>query len=103
MQKLLLFNADNRPFAVSLIEQIFRSESGFQEVRFNEPGGAAIEADYLDGPDYTIVRLSGNRETISLSGTTDAALRAALILQRHLSASLRIIDLDYSFDLLLQD
>jgi hypothetical protein len=103
MQSLLLFNSDERPFAVDAIHSIFQSESGFQDVRFNEPGGAVVEAVYVELQDWTIVRLSGNRETISLSGTTDAALRAALILQRHLLTPLRIIDSDYAFDLVLSD
>lgn len=103
MQKLLLYYPDNRQFAVEPIQRIFQSENGFQSVRFNEPGGAIIEADYIEGQDSTIVGLSGNRETISLSGTSDAPLRAALILQRHLRGPLRIIDLDYSFDLALGD
>ena len=39
MQSLLLFNTDNRPFAVELIQRIFQSENGFRDVRFDEPGG----------------------------------------------------------------
>ncbi len=103
MQWFLLYTQDSRPFAVDAIQQIFQSENRFYDVRFNEPGGAAIEADYVEENDSTIVRLSGNLETMSLSGTSDAALRVALILQRRLQAPLRIIDLDYSFDLALED
>jgi hypothetical protein len=103
MQMLLLLNSDNRPFTVEQIHEAFQSESRFHEVRFNTPGGSAIEADYVDGQDSTIVRLDDDLETVSLSGQTDAALRAALILQRHLQGQLRIIDLDYAFDLVLSD
>jgi len=101
MQSLLVFNSDDRPFAVEPVAHILQSENGFRDMRFNEPGGAAIEAVYDQIDDYTIVRLTGDRETISLSGTTDAALRAVLILQRRLPGPLRIIDTDYSFDLAL--
>jgi hypothetical protein len=38
-----------------------------------------------------------------LSGTTNAALRAALVLQRHLQSPLRITDLDFAFDFVLSD
>ncbi len=101
MQMLLLFNSDNRPFDVERIHDIFRSESKFHEVRFNTPGGSVIEADYIDGQDSTIVRLGDDLETVSLSGQTDAALHAALIVQSHLQSPIRIIDLDYAFDLVL--
>ena len=103
MQSLLLFRPDNQVFAVESLERIFESENGFRDVRFNEPGGALIEAIYAADQDWTIVRLSGNGETISLSGQTDAALQAALVLQGHLSAPMRIIDSDYGFDLILSD
>jgi hypothetical protein len=103
MQMLILFNSDHRPFDRQQIHDIFRSESKFHEVRFNTPGGSTIEADYVDGQDSTIVRLSDDLETLSLSGQTDAALHAAMILQRHLQGTIRIIDLDYAFDLSLAD
>jgi hypothetical protein len=103
MQSLLLFNSDDQPFAVEVIQRIFQSESGFGEVRYNTPVGSPIEADYVENKDFTVVEVSGNRATISISGTTDAALRAALILQSRLDAPLRIIDLDYSFDLELRN
>ena len=57
----------------------------------------------IEGGDFTMVELSPERDTISISGITDAALRAALIVQGHLDVPLRIIDLDYSFDLSLED
>jgi len=103
MHNILRFNSDEQPFEVEAIKRVFRSEGGFRDVRLNEPGGAVIEADYVEPQDRTIVRLSGDLETISLSGTSDAALRAALILQSHLDGPLRIIDTDYSFDLILKD
>ena len=103
MQMLLLYYPDNRLFAAESIQRIFESESGFRHVRFNEPGGALIEAIYVGDQDSTIVRLSGNRKTVSLSGQTDATLRAALIVQSHLQGPIRIIDLDYAFDLVLSD
>lgn len=101
MTDLLLLDPDDGTFETAEIERIFQSNSGFRDVRFNEPGGAIIEADYVEPEDWTIVGLSGSRESISLSGTTDAALRAALILQRDFARPLRIIDSDYSFDLIL--
>ena len=103
MHNILLFNSDNQPFDAKALERIFQSERGFRDVRLNEPGGAAIEADYIEPEDSTIVGLSGSRKSISLSGTSDAALRAALILQNKLGTPLRMVDTDYSFDLILRD
>jgi hypothetical protein len=103
MQMLLLYNDENRPFAADVIRNVFKSEKGFQDVRSEGLVGSVVEADYVDGRDSTIVRLSDNLETISLSGTSDTAIRAALALQGHLQEPLHIIDLDYSFDLVLKD
>ncbi len=103
MQSLLLFNTDKRPFTVEAIQRIFKSVPGFGEIRYNTPVGTPIEANYVEDDDFTLVDLSVECDTISISGTTNAALRAALILQRHLDAPLRIIDLDYSFDLVLRN
>ena len=103
MQSLLLINSDTQPFSVDAIQHIFQSVREFVEVRYDTPVGTPIEADYVEGQDFTMVDLSPDYKAISISGTTDAALRAALIMQRHLGVPLRIIDLDYSFDLLLRD
>jgi hypothetical protein len=103
MQNTLLFNSDMRPFEVEAIERVFQLEEGFVQVRYSTPIGTPIEADFVEGQDSTIVRLSGNRNRISLSGTSDAALRAALILRKHLDTPLRMVDTDYSFDLILRD
>jgi hypothetical protein len=103
MQSLLLINDDKRLFAVEALQNIFKSVRGFGEIRHNTPVGIPIEADYAEGDDFTMIELSSERDAISISGTTDAALSAALIIQRHLDIPLRIIDLDYSFDLPLQE
>ncbi len=103
MQMLLLYYSDDRLFAAETIQRIFESGSGFRDVRFNEPGGAVIEAIYFEDQGSTIVRLSGNRKSVSLSGQTDAALHAALIMQNHLQGPIRIIDLDYALDLVLSN
>jgi len=103
MTNILLIRIDEMPFDVSAVAHIFSTQSGFRDVRFDEPGGAAVEADYREPEDWTIISLSGDRGAISLSGTSDAALRAALILQTHLNFPLRIFDTNYSFDLMLQD
>lgn len=103
MQSLLLFSDDMRLFTVESLQDIFRSVKGFGDIRYNTSIGIPIEADYAEGDDFTMVDLSPERNAISISGMTDAALSVALIVQRQLGIPLRIIDLDYSFDLPLQD
>src|SRR5436309_410250 len=69
--------------------------------RPEKPIGSPIEADFVDGQDFTTVRLNAQRETISIDGTSGAALSAAWILQSYLNIPLRIMDTEYSFDLIL--
>lgn len=103
MTSILLLRLDEMPFDVAAVAHVLSTHSGFRDVRFDEPGGAAVEADYREHEDWTIVRLSENPNRISLSGTSDATLRAALLLQSNLKVPLRIFDTNYSFDLVLED
>ncbi len=103
MHNLLLFYQHEEPFSVEALDRIFGSAAGFSLVRYNTPTGTPIEADYAVNDDFTTVRLDSQRETISISGTSNAALQAAWTLQTRLQAPLRIVDTDYSFDLVLSD
>jgi hypothetical protein len=103
MHNLLLFDADQRTIPVDALQRIFRSVSGFQKVRCNTPTGTPIEADYVEGQDFTTVRLNATCEAISVRGTSGAALSAAWILHRNLDIPLRMVDTEYSFDLKLAD
>jgi hypothetical protein len=101
MHNLLLFDVNEQEIPVDALQRIFQSVTGFQELRHNTPIGTPIEADYIEGQDFTTVGLDSNRETISIRGTSGAALSAAWILQRYLGIPLRMVDTDYSFDLVL--
>jgi hypothetical protein len=103
MQKLLLFNPDFRPFEPTVVERAFRSCAEFTALRFEEPGGALLECEYVEPDDRTIIRLSGDAGTISMYHTWGAALRAAILIQKALGAHLRMVDDDYSFDLIFSD
>jgi hypothetical protein len=102
MHSILLLNTDDRPFDTEAIERILKTEADFSDVRSNTTG-AAIESHFGKSEEWIIVRLSAKLSRISLSGTTDTTLRAALILQARLDRPLRIVDTDYSFDLILAD
>lgn len=101
MHSLLLFDEDGREIPVSALQRIFQSVAGFQEVRYDTPIGTPIEARYIEGEDFTTVDLDEERKTISIRGTSGAALSAAWILHSYLDLSLRMVDTDYSFDLIL--
>lgn len=102
MHHLLLFNQNEQPIAINALERAFQSAAGFGNVRRNTPTGTPIEADFSAGPDFTTVRLNRTRQAISIDGTSDASIRAALTLQEHLPSPMRMVDTEYSFDLALQ-
>jgi hypothetical protein len=103
MQSLLVFKPDFTPFDPKVVEHAFRSRPEFSNLRFEEPGGALIECKYVEPTDWTIIRLSKNASTISLTDTWGAALRAALLIQKSLGIPLRMVDDDNSFDLTFSD
>lgn len=103
MHSLLLFDVNGRKIATEALEQVFQSAAGFERVRRDTPIGTPIEADYIDGDDFTTVDLDPERETISIRGTSGAALKAAWAIQSNLDIPLRMVDTDYSFDLVVRD
>ncbi len=102
MHSILLFRPDDRRFEIAAVRHVFESEPGFHNVRFDTPGNTAVEADYIEPEFRTMISLSGDHGTISLRGVSNASLRASLILQRRLDTPLRMVDTDYSFDLILE-
>ena len=72
------FKFDELPFDVAAVQDIFYSDRGFRDIRFDEPGGDMIEAHDVQDEDWTIIGLSKDLSRISLSGTSDAALRACI-------------------------
>lgn len=103
MQSILLLRLDELKFEPDRVERILRAVEGFHNVRLDDPAGTLVEAEFVDSGGWTIVALSESARAVSLSGTTNTALRAALVLQSHLNMPLRIIDTEYSFDLALSD
>ena len=65
--------------------------------------GSCIEAFYHYLDDSTIIRLSEDGKTITISGTGVASMRLAFELQSSWANSLRLFDIDYSVDLNLKD
>jgi len=103
MHNLLLLNRDEGPFVVNTLEHIFRTVKEFRNLRFDEPGGSILEVQFVERDGSTFVRLNDSGKSVSVSGTSDVSLRAAMIVQEHLQTPLRIVDTEYSFDLILAD
>lgn len=99
MQSLLLIKADSSSFEPSQVEQVFRSDSRFRDLRPNTASGELTECDYVEHGDWAIVYLSEDRQSISFSNTGRAALQAVLIIQKALGIPLRLFDSSYTFDL----
>jgi hypothetical protein len=103
MHSLLLIAANEREIPIDALRRVFESATGFGNLRFDTPTGTPIEATYHEGEDFTTVSLSTTRRAISIRGTSGAALGATWTIKSQLGIPLRIVDTDYSFDLMLED
>ncbi len=101
MHSLMLVDVNERPINLDALRWIFQHAPGFQTMREHTPAGIPIEAQFIDGHDFTSVAMTTNGEAIGIRGTSGAALRAAWVIKENLSTPLRIFDTEYSFDLLM--
>src|SRR5690348_156270 len=98
MQSLLLFKPDFSLFDRQKVEHALRLCGRFTDMRFDEPGGALIECRYVEGADWTTIRLGADLAAITLSFAWGAALSATLIIQKSLGIPLRLINDGNSYD-----
>jgi hypothetical protein len=103
MHFLIMFPDDERPFSFQQVHSFVESHPGFSNLRFSEPGGAVLEAEFTLGSDSMILRLSGDLNSVSLSDESASALSLAFALQKSFSRPLRLIDCNYTFDLNLKE
>ncbi len=103
MQSLLLINPDFSPFNPKVVERAFDACPEFKNMRTKTPVGTLVECKYVEPDDWTTIRLSADAERISLTGTSGAALQAALLIQKSLGIPLRVFDDIYTFDLTFSD
>lgn len=101
MHSLLLINSTGQQFSVEAVKRVFLSAEGFQRIRYETSVGSPIEADFVEGEDFTTVELDEKRRYISTRGTSGAALSAVWILKTRLDVPLRMFDTENSFDLLI--
>lgn len=101
MKTLLLFIGENQQFAPNQITSILPEIPGTYNLKLGNFVGSILECEFADQNDFTIIRLSDDLETISISGAIDAGLKIALEIQKRYPKAIRLIDSDYNFDLVL--
>lgn len=100
MDALLISTVQGVPFNADRVRVILEGTIGV--TRFFEGGiNAVFEAHYEYGGYATIARLKENKQTISVARINDASIQLAYLLQQGYPEPLRVIDLDYSFDLVM--
>lgn len=103
MSKLLIYIGENIKFDLDQTKRAISEMRGVRDARAGKFIGAVFECEYEHQGATTIVRISEDAETVTAEGLGDEALDFALNLQSRLPAPLRVIDMDYNFDLLLTD
>ena len=101
MQLLILFLDDNEKFDFDKLVDIAKDIPGVENMREGEFVSSILEFEFRDREDFTIVRLSGDRETISISGLGNASLKIAFLIQKFYPKPIIAVDSDYSFELVL--
>lgn len=102
MKMLLLFIGESEKFDAKKVESIFAQIPNMENFKKDNLIGVIIECEFAYHNDFTLIRLTEDLETITLSGDGDASLKAALEIQKYYDKSLRLIDSNYSFDLVLE-
>ena len=98
-RKLLLYHRDGGSFDIAAATRALTGLSGLAAIRHHPSEEAVVEVDYQDNSGSATVRLNSSGDSILVTWSCDAALRAAVLLQQRYSTPIRAIDLDYSFDI----
>ena len=103
MRVLLVFLGEGLIFNIDKIIEILTNLSGVTEIRRNPGPETIVEVDYYDEIGTSIIRLNGEADTISFTWHSDSAVAAALAIQKQYGEPMRMIDMDYSFDIVLSE
>jgi hypothetical protein len=102
MSKLLIYIGENEKFDFERTVSAILSIEGVRNSRTVTFIGAAFECEYVWNGLSTIVRISPELETVAVDGLDDGALQFAIEFQQRTPVGLHAIDIDYSFNVLLQ-
>jgi hypothetical protein len=103
MSKLLIYIGEKQIFDLERTIQAIMSIEGVSNARRGRFIGAVFECEYTFGGENTIARISEDMETVTVEGLGRDATEFAVRFQQQLGMPLRVIDMEYSFDLHLSD
>ncbi len=103
MNILILFIGENKKFDENKILSILQDIPGIQNLREGNFVGSILECEFSEEDDFTLIRLSDDLETISISGIGDASLKIALEIQKRYPRAIRVVDSNYNFELVIEE
>jgi len=96
---MLYIDEEGSRFDRHKVREAMLQSSGFRGLEERDGTGWVLQGHLDFGDDSAIVRLVDGEESISISGTGPASLKAAVEIQAGMPIPLRLLDSDYSFDL----
>jgi len=103
MSKLLIYIGKDQAFDPDVVVQAILKLDGIDNAHRGKFIGAVFECTYSMYGRSTIIRLSEELETITVEGLGREAMEFAVRFQKNMLIPLRLIDMDYNFDLALDD
>jgi len=103
MSKLLIYIGEKQVFDIERTVHTILSIDGVSKAKRGQFIGAIFECEYTFEGATTVVRISDDAETITVEGLGHDATDFAVKLQQRLEIPLKVIDMDYSFDLRLSN
>ena len=103
MSKLLIYIGEKQVFALEKTVQAILSIDGVSNTKRGKFIGAVFECEYTFEGETTVVRISEDAETVTVEGMGRDATDFAVRFQQRVEVPLKVIDMDYSFDLPLSD
>lgn len=101
--KLLIYIGESVKFEQSQVEHAMGSMAGVSQIHRGPLIGSLLQCHYTLGDESTIIRLSEDLETITVNGIGPVSLGFAWSFQKAMPLDLRMIDMDYSFDVVLSE
>ncbi len=98
MNGMMIFPSDYSELDTDEVRNAFQKIPGCRGFREGGVIGALLECEFPFLEDSAILRFSDDRKAISVSKYSDAGLQATLELKQNIKRSLRVIDVEYSFD-----
>lgn len=101
MNALYLVREDDGKITVAEFSAIIGDFPGVENLKTQNVFRASAEVDYFYEDDRTIIRLNEDQQLIAITGVGKASIHAVYEIQRRYAHSLRLFDMDYTFDIAL--